>query len=267
MLDAIEDWQLSSRESLTDLLFTEGQSRETYNVATSNVYANWENGVGNMLGDKPEGTGYVPARGFGEGGVGAREGAGGGVFTRFEEGEDETTTSGEEVDNVEPPRPTLPSPDSNNSQPLIITVTDSPNDPPGAGEWLLERGRVVESCLSGKTLYCVGEWQANDSKSRNFLAEKVRIDQLRREFEDIASRHNFLRIILKGDAIEELGGEKVNLENRPGFSPYVITKVIEGRHIKQLWVRSPRPGSMGKVVYTNWLMVPGEISNSDLARI
>jgi hypothetical protein len=58
MLDAIEDWQLSSRESLTDLLFTEGQSRETYNVATSKVYANWENGVGNLLGDKPEGTGW-----------------------------------------------------------------------------------------------------------------------------------------------------------------------------------------------------------------
>ena len=58
ILDAIEDWQLSSSESLTDLLFTEGQSRETYNVATSNVYANWGNGVGNLLGDKPEGTGW-----------------------------------------------------------------------------------------------------------------------------------------------------------------------------------------------------------------
>ena len=58
MLEAIEDWQLSSRESLTDLLFTEGQSRESYNVATSNVYANWENGVGNLLGDEPEGTGW-----------------------------------------------------------------------------------------------------------------------------------------------------------------------------------------------------------------
>ena len=220
-----------------------------------------------MLGDKPEGTGYVPVRAYGEGGVGTWGGTGGGIFTRFEEGEDETTTSGEEVDNVEPPRPTLPAPESNDSQPLIITVTGSPNDLPGAGEWILERGKVVESCLSGKTLYCVGEWRANDSKSRNFLAEKARIDQLRREFEDIASRHNFLRTILKGDAIEELGGEKVYLENRPGFSPYVITNVIEGRLIKQLWVRSPRPGSMGKVVYTNWLMVPGEISNSDLARI
>jgi hypothetical protein len=52
MLDAIEDWKLSSRESLTDLLFTEGQTRETYNVATSNVYANWEKGVGDLLGDK-----------------------------------------------------------------------------------------------------------------------------------------------------------------------------------------------------------------------
>jgi hypothetical protein len=59
MLDAIEDWKLSRNESLTDLLFTEGQSRESYNVATSNVYANWENGVGNLLGDKPEGTGYL----------------------------------------------------------------------------------------------------------------------------------------------------------------------------------------------------------------
>ena len=58
MLDAMEDWQLSSRESLTDLLFTEGQSRETYNVATSNVYANWENGVGNLVMDEPSGTSY-----------------------------------------------------------------------------------------------------------------------------------------------------------------------------------------------------------------
>jgi len=61
MLDAMEDWQLSSRESLTDLLFTEGQSRETFNVATANVYANWENGVGNLLGDKPEGTDWEGA--------------------------------------------------------------------------------------------------------------------------------------------------------------------------------------------------------------
>jgi hypothetical protein len=56
MLDAVEDWQLSSRDSLTDLLFAEGQSRESFSVATANVYADWENGVGNLLGDKPEGT-------------------------------------------------------------------------------------------------------------------------------------------------------------------------------------------------------------------
>jgi hypothetical protein len=122
----------------------------------------------------------VPVRGFGEGGVGTWVGAGGGVFTRFEEGEDETTTSGEEVDNVEPPRPTLPAPETNNSQPPIYTVTDGSNDPPGAGEWILKRGRVVESCLSGKTLYCVGEWLANDSGSRDFLTENGMIDQLRR---------------------------------------------------------------------------------------
>jgi hypothetical protein len=64
MLDAVEDWQLSSRDSLTNLLFAEGQSRETFSVATANVYADWENGVGNLLGDKPEGTewgvGVVP---------------------------------------------------------------------------------------------------------------------------------------------------------------------------------------------------------------
>jgi hypothetical protein len=46
MLDAIEDWQLSSRESLTDYLFAEGQSSEIYNVATSNVYANGRRGLG-----------------------------------------------------------------------------------------------------------------------------------------------------------------------------------------------------------------------------
>lgn len=58
MLDVMEDWQLSSRESLTDLLFNEGQSRETFKFATSNVYASWENGVWNLQGDKPEGTGW-----------------------------------------------------------------------------------------------------------------------------------------------------------------------------------------------------------------
>jgi hypothetical protein len=88
MLDAMEDWQLSRNESLTDLLFTEGQSRETYNVATSNVYANWENGVGNLLGDKPEGTGYVPVRGFGEGGVGTWGSARGGNFNSFDDEEE-----------------------------------------------------------------------------------------------------------------------------------------------------------------------------------
>jgi hypothetical protein len=93
MLDAMEDWQLSSRESLTDVLFTEGQSRETYNVATSNVYANWENGVGNLLGDKPEGTGWEPVNGNGsrgeETGGGRYLGRGFANFTSF--GEDEET--------------------------------------------------------------------------------------------------------------------------------------------------------------------------------
>jgi hypothetical protein len=108
MLDAIEDWQLSSRESLTDFLFTEGQSCETYNVATSNVYANWENGVGNLLGDKPEGTGYVPVRGHGEGSVGTVGGAGAINTTSFEEGDDEPKDSGLKSDETATPRPILP---------------------------------------------------------------------------------------------------------------------------------------------------------------
>ncbi len=66
MLDAIEDWQLSSRESLTDLLFTEGQSRETFNVATSNVYANWEKRGWEFVGRQAGGTGFVTKRGMGE---------------------------------------------------------------------------------------------------------------------------------------------------------------------------------------------------------
>jgi hypothetical protein len=71
MLDAVEDWQLSSRDSLTDLLFAEGQSRETFSVATANVYADWENGVGNLLGDKPEGTEWTK-----DGSVGQQNGPG-----------------------------------------------------------------------------------------------------------------------------------------------------------------------------------------------
>jgi hypothetical protein len=103
MLDAMEDWQLSSRDSLTDLLFTEGQSRETYNVATSNVYANWENGVGNLLGDKPQGTGYVPVRGFGEGGgIGTVGSTSTANATRLEEGDDEPKDSELKSDEMPP---------------------------------------------------------------------------------------------------------------------------------------------------------------------
>jgi hypothetical protein len=108
MLDAIEDWKLSRNESLTDLLFTEGQSRETYNVATSNVYANWENGVGNLLGGRPEGTGYAPVRGYGEGGAGTMGGAGAVNTTRLEEGDDDPKDSGLKSDETATPRPILP---------------------------------------------------------------------------------------------------------------------------------------------------------------
>ena len=113
MIDAIEDWKLSRNESLTDLLFTEGQSRETYNVATSNVYANWENGVGNLLGDKPEGTGYVPIRGFGENGDEIAEDKPGRGRTNFEEGTNSGQESGQPVASDQsklPARPDIDAP-------------------------------------------------------------------------------------------------------------------------------------------------------------
>jgi hypothetical protein len=56
LLSAIDNWQTSNRASTLSLLLAEGQSREAYNQATANVYANWEMGVGNLLGDKPAGT-------------------------------------------------------------------------------------------------------------------------------------------------------------------------------------------------------------------
>ncbi|MBL8869103.1 MAG: choice-of-anchor D domain-containing protein [Planctomycetaceae bacterium] len=122
MLDAIEDWQLSSRESLTDLLFTEGQSRETFNVATSNVYANWENGVGNLLGDRPDGTGFVTEKGYGGRSGGTLGAKGSGNNLRFGKDEDETITSGDKSANVVPSRPILPASETNSkSQILFLT--------------------------------------------------------------------------------------------------------------------------------------------------
>jgi hypothetical protein len=56
LLSAIDNWQTSNLASTLSLLLAEGQSREAYNQATANVYANWEMGVGNLLGDKPAGT-------------------------------------------------------------------------------------------------------------------------------------------------------------------------------------------------------------------
>jgi len=55
LLSAIDNWQTSNRTSTLSLLLAEGQSREAYNKATATVYANWEMGVGNLLGDKPAG--------------------------------------------------------------------------------------------------------------------------------------------------------------------------------------------------------------------
>jgi hypothetical protein len=56
LLSAIDNWQTSNRASTLALLLAEGQSGEAYNKATASVYANWEMGVGNLLGDKPAGT-------------------------------------------------------------------------------------------------------------------------------------------------------------------------------------------------------------------
>jgi hypothetical protein len=58
LLSAMNDWQTSNRSSTLSLLVAEGQSREAYNKATATVYANWELGIGNLLGDKPAGTGW-----------------------------------------------------------------------------------------------------------------------------------------------------------------------------------------------------------------
>ena len=58
LLSAMNDWQTSNRPSTLSLLLAEGQSREAYNKATATVYANWEMGVGNLLGDKPAGTSW-----------------------------------------------------------------------------------------------------------------------------------------------------------------------------------------------------------------
>jgi hypothetical protein len=80
------------------------------------VYANWENGVGNLLGDKPEGTGYVPVRGFGEGNVGALGGTGGGGFTRLlTDDETESATEGNQGENP----PALPIPSNESSSPAL----------------------------------------------------------------------------------------------------------------------------------------------------
>jgi hypothetical protein len=106
MFDAIEDWQLSSRESLTDLLLTNGQSRETFNLATSNVYANWQNGVGNLMGNRPAGTGWGVGENGGNNQVGNPLASGwfGGILL----GGDETdeTESGKKQQDGLPPLPT-----------------------------------------------------------------------------------------------------------------------------------------------------------------
>jgi hypothetical protein len=58
LLSAVDNWQTSNRASTLSLLLAEGQSREAYHKATASVYANWEMGFGNLLGDKPAGTGW-----------------------------------------------------------------------------------------------------------------------------------------------------------------------------------------------------------------
>jgi hypothetical protein len=151
MLDAMEDWQLSSRESLTDLLFTEGQSRETYNVAASNVYANWENGVGNLLGDKPAGTGYVPVRGFGEGGAGTVGGAGRRNFTYVEENEeggDDSAETREWLRKRQPGRPKKPSvQNGENPAPYVGPPLDILNAHTSAGNIQIEVATVDQNEL------------------------------------------------------------------------------------------------------------------------
>ena len=95
LLSAMNDWQTSNRTSTLSLLVAEGQSREAYNKATASIFANWELGIGNLLGDKPAGTSWQ-----GRGGEDVTENTKGGYggissflnFNWFEEDEEKSDT-------------------------------------------------------------------------------------------------------------------------------------------------------------------------------
>ncbi len=104
-----------------DLLFTEGQSRETFNVATSIVYANWKNGVG-ICGRQAGGTGFVTEKGYGgrSGGTLGAKGSGNNLrLARMKTKRLHLETS---LLNVVPSRPILPASETNSkSQILFLT--------------------------------------------------------------------------------------------------------------------------------------------------
>jgi hypothetical protein len=111
LLSAIDNWQTSNRASTLSLLLAEGQSREAYNKATASVYANWEMGIGNLLGDKPAGTdwsalGYTGAE-QPSGSVSSRKETGRYVqLAAWQDNKEGQAKNDKPAENGLPPRPT-----------------------------------------------------------------------------------------------------------------------------------------------------------------
>ena len=111
LLSAIDNWQTSNRSSTLSLLLAEGQSREAYNQATANVYANWEMGVGSLLRDKPAGTdwsalGYTGAE-QPSGSVSSRKETGRYVqLAAWQDNKEGQAKNDKPAENGLPPRPT-----------------------------------------------------------------------------------------------------------------------------------------------------------------
>jgi hypothetical protein len=102
-------------------LLAEGQSREAYNKATASVYANWEMGIGNLLGDKPAGTdwsalGYTGAE-QPSGSVSSRKETGRYVqLAAWQDNKEGQAKNEKPAENGLPPRPNSTSIERDNSK-------------------------------------------------------------------------------------------------------------------------------------------------------
>jgi hypothetical protein len=121
LLSAVDNWQTSNRSSTLSLLLAEGQSREAYNQATANVYANWEMGVGNLLRDKPAGAdwsalGYTGAE-QPSGSVSSRKETGRYVqLAAWQDNKEGQAKNDKPAENGLPPRPNSTSIERDNSK-------------------------------------------------------------------------------------------------------------------------------------------------------